>query len=465
MTDVLGLLVLITATCIAGALARRLEERVTAPLTMFVGWVVVFVVGDAIYTILDGTFGPSPVNRSATPYGQLGVAAALWGLAVMAVGFGYITLPRIRWSQRKNADGQQGTGPSRGFRAFLLLSIVLGLVISGVAIGAVVLAGRQMGLTLARTIAVRNQWFAGGGGILFLLTQTLKIAVLVYIFYCFGTPALSRARLILLVVLVSVIDLMTGSRSALLYGLVVPLLVIRDHLGRQLRLRTLVWAALAAVLLLSVAYRSIVRDQFFASNEGRSVLEIIQDNLRSLPSYFWGGYEVSAFDGTIDIAVRVPKELEYQYGKTLVNGLTAPIPRALWPGKPLGGGNMVYTATFYPSYYQHLNTEYSLSIIGELYMNFGVAGVLAGSVLIGMFLRWLYGKANQGRGRNLWLLVYGVVMGRMLGLWRSDFFNFFGQTVGYLVLILALASGLRAVIGVLQERRRPYVARQGVSPA
>lgn len=96
-------------------------------------------------------------------------------------------------------------------------------------------------------------------------------------------------------------------------------------------------------------------------------------------------------------------------GNTLVDALIALVPRAIWPGKPVsaGSGNVVsdYTGLIFAE-----GTSVGIGHVMEWYINFAVAGVVGGFLLIGAVLvfvdraaaAWLH-HGDIGRF-SLWFL-------------------------------------------------------------
>jgi len=91
--------------------------------------------------------------------------------------------------------------------------------------------------------------------------------------------------------------------------------------------------------------------------------------------------------------------VDYRYGETL---LLAPIavfvPRFLWPDKPNISIGKEFGATFRLIGPMDSETYISPSIVGELYWNFAVPGVVFGMWLVGMGYRWYYQRYGAGEG-------------------------------------------------------------------
>ena len=100
---------------------------------------------------------------------------------------------------------------------------------------------------------------------------------------------------------------------------------------------------------------------------------------------------VENFDQLIrvkDIVKYVPEKLEYQYGKTFFNLLLKPIPSRIWPEKPQGAGYYV-TKSLYPKHFA-ANASIATSLLGELYLNFHIIGIVFGMFVFGFVVSGLY---------------------------------------------------------------------------
>jgi hypothetical protein len=101
----------------------------------------------------------------------------------------------------------------------------------------------------------------------------------------------------------------------------------------------------------------------------------------------------------------------FQDGSRLPDFLYALVPRILWPDKP-----MITPLWFLVYLHQAKTAETATnaigpSFIGDLYWNFGVVGVIFGSLLAGLLIGKLWAMAGSDpRGRPLHLLLYLAVM-------------------------------------------------------
>ena len=88
----------------------------------------------------------------------------------------------------------------------------------------------------------------------------------------------------------------------------------------------------------------------------------------------------------------VPDRIPYQNGATITTWVVAPVPRSLWPDKPvINTGPLLGDAIFGLT-----RSGVPPGWVGDLYLNWGLPAVLAGSALIG----WLLGQIDQWRRRQ-----------------------------------------------------------------
>lgn len=105
----------------------------------------------------------------------------------------------------------------------------------------------------------------------------------------------------------------------------------------------------------------------------------------------------------------VPELLEYQYGSTIGVWFLAPIPRSIWANKPLmHSGPIIGTALF-----GTVRGGVPASLIGELYWNFALPGVIIGCFLVGAAIKHIYlfiGPERGGDLRRAVLYAFGPMM-------------------------------------------------------
>lgn len=134
-------------------------------------------------------------------------------------------------------------------------------------------------------------------------------------------------------------------------------------------------------------------------------------------------------------------------GRTYYLALVAPIPRILWPGKPtisLGTEFSIlfgFTAT----------SSYAISQLGELYINFGIIGVVIGFAVFGILYRAFWNMAWEQckRPGTLARPVYFILWMQLLVIGTGDnFAGTFGGTIRFVLVFYAILyfSGVQLAI-------------------
>lgn len=437
MLDVLGVAVFSIALSLSTLLALK-ERTWISPMALMVIWISFFIGGDVAYSYWAGSYGPNENDREILERGDLGVAAFAWGLALFGFLVGYAML----WPERRPLAHEFGrarepaknlVGRARVGRFVTLFAFTLSAVVFGVLVYSAGFQGE-----LAGTIRNVSSRFSDGGGLWLVGVRMGSIALVVGLLLVW-TAKIRFPFWFFLFLLVVLMEFGIGSRSGLLYGFALPLLIGYYVVRKEISIARLALVAVVAALFVGVIYRSLVRDVGFKANLGLSMWEILSRNMTRLPEMVWGGFEASSFDATINIT-KAYFAGERLLGETVWGGLVSFVPRALWAGKPEGGGNALYTQTYYPEFYWDVGSEYSISFVGELLMNFGWIGILGGFVLLGFLFRWSYVRLVVGFTPSMigvfGVFFYAVSVSRLYSLLRGDVFNFVNQ------LFVSLSSGV-----------------------
>jgi hypothetical protein len=162
--------------------------------------------------------------------------------------------------------------------------------------------------------------------------------------------------------------------------------------GRKIRLITLAVPAVLTVLLLvvmqtMVQYRGVGYGRIFESEEVEGFKHLhVDDNFLRI----------------CQIVEIIPNRHPHTYEKPFVWAAIRPIPRALWPGKPMDNGFNL------PEQIGSTGASLSSSVLGELYLSFGWPTVLLGGWMFGR----LAGMCNQfltlGAAGSSQVLMYAI---------------------------------------------------------
>jgi hypothetical protein len=122
----------------------------------------------------------------------------------------------------------------------------------------------------------------------------------------------------------------------------------------------------------------------------------------------------STYEAYVQIVQMVPGSIAYQWGASIWNSLTVWIPREYWASKPAGLGDQLTMAltgvpTSAVERYGPGNTAPTAP--GELYLNFGLPGLLIGMFLLGAGCAWMAQWISRlpSEGVTASLILYAVM--------------------------------------------------------
>ena len=222
------------------------------------------------------------------------------------------------------------------------------------------------------------------GSLIFVLLPLVQFSVSALLLYFSVRPSAYCSPVFLGFAILSaaMMFLVTGSRSAILYPLLIALIIA------MLRRRRLSWfkpLVVGIVVFLALAVLGNFRRSNWGSDgpdwEALTSLAFLDEDAGALTEEFVN--RSGEMRGTLPILARVPSEVGYLRGSSYMAILALPVPRALWPNKPKQIGGHV-GLTFY---------GYSAGVppgaVGEAYWNSGFVGVVVVFFLFGCFHRWL----------------------------------------------------------------------------
>jgi oligosaccharide repeat unit polymerase len=144
-------------------------------------------------------------------------------------------------------------------------------------------------------------------------------------------------------------------------------------------------------------------------------------------------------------------EEPYTLGSELALVAVAWVPRKVWPGKPIISVGKIFYKKFYPAIY-HEGTSVAVTLPGEFYWAFGLAGVVMGMLIIGILWRFLFEYLVRPKHNLSNILVVTFVF--------SGFFVAIEQTLGSLLTTHLLTFVMIVIITFVIHGR---AAKKGVA--
>jgi hypothetical protein len=342
-------------------------------------------------------------------------------------------------------------------------------------VGVLVLPLYALGF-LARMPDLAHGWFMGFAAAEFAgsvpaavqsLTYFSVLGLLAYalVFVCLATPGARNPMLWALASVIVPLEVMfafiTGSKFYLVTLLCIPV-IIGHYLRRRVSAAAL--AGLLAVYVFAVApavsvYRSTVdyRELRFGTM-GRELPRVAAQVGTSLLRLSPGAYVESSFgaflhrlsgvDGLAIVVRGVPSRIAFQRGRTLAWVGKVLVPTAVWPRKYDRIEDDLSSVPRLFGYPGFVQGGIGLTEDAELYLNFGVLGILAGMLGIGMLHRvgviWLQCPMSPWR---VWIysLAWPWMMFSVEGWFYTIYPNVFRTVVLALLVVWAAAQLSRAL--------------------
>ena len=186
-----------------------------------------------------------------------------------------------------------------------------------------------------------------------------------------------------------------SSRTGALYVLINTGLVI-FYIKGGIKIRHIVWTLSTAMFLLIMM--TVLR------HKSNRVDPNITDNSPLI--IMVGSLNFLGVDKTAQIIENVPDKMNYQFGKTLFLWTVAPIPRTMWHDKPeISIGRVIGEKIYEKRTEDTAAGGVPPGFIGELYLNFGYLGVIAGMFVLGLALKLYYNAFKKVRVQSPFAMV------------------------------------------------------------
>jgi hypothetical protein len=279
-----------------------------------------------------------------------------------------------------------------------------------------------------------------------LLLNQLQILLLISYYILLVTFFKWRSRRVLLLV-IAILCLnvsywsIAGTRKNVMW-LILGSVIAWHYLRRRLTMRKAVSLFAAAVLLLIFLspFRSVVPINPL-SEAPRAALELISQ--QPWPSIVRGTIDfVIAHDTFLTIIEKIGVDVAPVWGATYAKLLFVPIPRTIWPSKPVGAGGVAVEALYGSDAF---GVSQGVTVIGEAYLNFLLPGVIIVLSLLGIIVRLCWEWFRPRLGTVQGTLLYMILVPYVVELFRSDFFVTFEYSIQLVAIMVALwFSGVRS---------------------
>jgi hypothetical protein len=139
---------------------------------------------------------------------------------------------------------------------------------------------------------------------------------------------------------------------------------------------------------------------------------------------------------------RTPETAPFLNGETYSDAPWKFVPRFIYPNKPDPSWGQFFGHRYGLLDPQDYDTSVNLSLMIEMYINFGIPGLLVGMFLLGQLYRFLSYLLNH-TGAGEWITISGAVIFANLTNIESNFLLSFGGIVQWIVLLYLLGFLVR----------------------
>jgi len=288
--------------------------------------------------------------------------------------------------------------------------------------------------------------------------SVLSFAVIVYLLMI---KARTRRAALTWIVPLTGLEVVGGMLDGGRTRIVLPLLYVMIAYScafRPIRWRTLILTNCLAFVVLAPVL-TIYRDEFYSalsSSSGSNLEVVIRAGTNTFDDLVVGGYswkdmlqtnifdsQASIVNGSLRVLTWVPSVYPFQHGNTFIPGLLSiPIPRFLWPAKPVFMPGRDFAVRFWGFDTETVyGSSTGIGMPAEAYYNFGWAGMLLFPFL-GIGFRFCSERYDAYRKLEPIYIVRLVFVLMTCAELNSAFLYFFGgllqSTLIYFVLLTIL---------------------------
>ena len=196
--------------------------------------------------------------------------------------------------------------------------------------------------------------------------------------------------------------------------LFMSIVVVRHYTYKKVSVRTLLIVSVCAMVVLS--YLEVLRQQ---SKSGKDVSSFAFEKI--VHTLVYTAHFVGVGKTSV-IMHQIPEEYDYLNGSSYLSVFIVPIPRALWPKKPV-----LRIGQFFGVELMERKTIFGVvpGVIGEAYMNFGKVGIAVILFIFGIFCKQIYARYTGkpvAPGSSIFSIgVYAILWILMLDIFVTDF--------------------------------------------
>lgn len=273
-----------------------------------------------------------------------------------------------------------------------------------------------------------------GQGFLQLGSSMMSIGFIMALTQSYSSGGRGYLAYVLLLPILLILGLLTGSKGTLLSSILAAM-IATHYLKREIRFRYIIYLGMLTIILLPILniYRGITSDSglpiAFIGDSFQSDAEFV---IRNLMARFYG------IDSLTLLIRDTPKVMDYQLGGTIWPLFVSWIPRQFWEDKPIISFGKIFAEEYLGDFFYGTGTSASPTLLGELYLNWHILGILFGALLSGIAIRSVYTYFIRRQFGAPAVFIYSQIFLLLFTFWEASIAGMLAEIGATLILLFAL---------------------------
>jgi oligosaccharide repeat unit polymerase len=253
----------------------------------------------------------------------------------------------------------------------------------------------------------------------------------------------------------------SGSRAFEVPAVLAVALLLYSLRNTRPSVRTLVIGA-TLLFLAGIELPRFYRDSGDLGSSLSSIAGSAVSTPQALLADFTTGADTAMIDDLSAELNVVPAVLPWQLGRNYLDAAVQWVPRQIWDNKPRVADNELVHTIDPIDYPPNTTAGFSFSIIGEPYLNFGIAGVAAELIIFGMAWRLLYEWFRRDPSNASVAVIYALCWPYLLVYMRGSIgADYYRQLLSVVPALLIVLLVNRGAASLTREGKRPQPVLQG----
>ncbi|MDM0536835.1 O-antigen polymerase [Clostridium perfringens] len=240
-----------------------------------------------------------------------------------------------------------------------------------------------------------------------------------------------------------------GGWKSTIIIIIMYLFMIFNYIYKKIKISKLIIPSIIMIMVLTVVFPLITSYRIISIRNGLNevtlsnslknmseAIEYTNDNLDKYKTFENLIYRVGYSESLYNVIKGIDK-VGYQFGRTLEPVFTFYIPRFLWENKPKSSIGGWYAINFL-GWDSDYRSEGAITFTGDIYVNFGILGVIFFMFFYGCLLKYLYIKINPYSQKRLRILIYILFIENFVTKFEQNIANVIISFLFNLIIIITI---------------------------